>query len=299
MSKARIAWIGTGVMGAYQAGHLLKAGYPLTIYNRSQAKGKTLLDNGATWANTPQEAAAGADVIFTMVGYPHDVEQVTIGPEGVLHVMKPGAIMVDMTTSSPELAIRVAEEAAKKGCASVDAPVTGGEHGAKEALLTIFCGCDKASFDVLKPILDNMGRNVIHCGPAGCGHKAKLANQVAVAGLMASVCESLLFAQEAGIDVTQWLDVVIQGAAGSAAMKVLGRKAVNNDYAAGFYVEHILKDLQLCMAECRRMNLVLPALATMEQVYATMVARGKGREGTQILVKELAAASGKVWRGGK
>lgn len=298
MSTARIAWIGTGVMGASQAGHLLKAGHPLTVYNRNKAKAQPLLDNGAAWAHTPKEAAVNADVVFTMVGYPHDVEAVTLGPEGVLQSMKPGAIVVDMTTSSPALAVRIAAEAAKKGCAAVDAPVTGGDHGAREAMLTIFCGCDKATFDIVEPVLRLMGKNVILCGNAGAGHCAKLANQVAVAGLMASVCESLLFAQEAGIDVNQWLDVVVQGAAGSAAMKVMGRKAVKNDYAAGFYVEHILKDLSLCMDECRRMNLVLPALAVMEQAYRTLVARGKGRDGTQILVKELAAASGKVWRGG-
>lgn len=292
----RIGWIGSGVMGLSMAGHLLKAGHPVTVYNRTKAKAQALLDAGAVWADSPKALAANVDIVFSIVGYPQDVEDVILGPEGALQTLKPGGIICDMTTSCPALAARIAEEAARKGCLGTDAPVTGGDVGAREATLSIFVGGDVAAFEKLRPCLDIMGKRVVHCGPAGCGQKAKLANQVAIAGVMFSTCESLLFAQEAGLDVRQWIETVIPGAAGSTAMANLGRRVVDGNFEPGFYVEHFLKDLTLCMDECRRMNLVLPGLAAAEQSYRALVAQGFGKKGTQVLIQGLASLSAKEWR---
>ncbi|WP_241160191.1 NAD(P)-dependent oxidoreductase [Desulfovibrio sp. ZJ369] len=292
----RLGWIGTGVMGLSMAGHLLAAGMPLTVYSRTRAKAEPLLSKGARWADSPREVAAASDLVFSMVGYPRDVEEVLLGEQGALRGLAPGGILCDMTTSSPALATRIAEAAAARGCAALDAPVTGGDVGAREARLSIFVGGDAAALQLARPCLDAMGQRVLHCGPAGSGQKAKLANQVAVAGVMFSVCESMLFAQEAGLDVAQWLELVIPGAAGSAAMASLGPRLLQCDYAPGFYIEHFVKDLGLCLEECRRMQLVLPGVTLAEEFYRMMQAQGQGRQGTQSLIQCLAALSGKEWR---
>lgn len=294
--KPALGWIGTGVMGLSMAGHLLQAGYPLTIYTRTKAKAQPLLDAGARWADSPKDVGAASSMVFSIVGFPADVEEVLLSPRGVLAGLPKGGIVCDMTTSSPQLAMRIAEAAAAKGCFGVDAPVTGGDVGAKAASLSIFVGGDASAHESLKPCLACMGQRVVHCGPAGAGQKAKLANQIAVAGVMFSVCESLLFAQEAGLDVRQWLETVIPGAAGSTAMKNLGTRIVDGDFKPGFYVEHFLKDLTLCMEECRRMNLVLPGLTAAEGAYRALVAQGFGKDGTQILIKGLASLTGKSWK---
>lgn len=291
-----IGWIGTGVMGISMAGHLRKAGYELTIYSRTKSKAQPLLDMGARWADTPREVGAKSDMVFSIVGFPQDVESVMLGPDGALQELKAGGVLCDMTTSCPDLAAHIASAAREKGCYGLDAPVTGGDVGAQNATLSIFVGGDAAAYDKVRPCLEHMGKNIVHCGPAGTGQKAKLANQVAVAGVMFSTCESLLFAQEAGLDVQQWLETVIPGAAGSTAMANLGRRVVKGDFEPGFYVEHFLKDLALCMDQCRRMNLVLPGLAAAEQAYRVLVAQGYGKKGTQVLVKGLAALSAKEWK---
>ena len=291
-----IGFIGTGVMGISMAGHLLKARHQLTVYSRTKAKAQPLLDAGAVWADSPRAVAQKSQAVFTIVGYPSDVESVILGPEGVLQGLPAGGVVCDMTTSCPALAARIATEAKAKGCLGADAPVTGGDVGAREATLSIFVGGEQSAFDLLRPCLEVMGKRVVHCGPAGMGQKAKLANQVAVAGVMSSTCESLLFAQEAGLDVRQWLETVIPGAAGSTAMANLGRRVVDGNFEPGFYVEHFLKDLTLCMDECRRMGLVLPGLAAADQAYRVLVAQGYGKKGTQVLIKGLAALSAKVWK---
>ncbi|MDY5429894.1 NAD(P)-dependent oxidoreductase, partial [Desulfovibrio sp.] len=259
--KLRLGWIGTGVMGHAMAGHLLASGYPLTVYNRTKARAEGLLACGARWADTPQEVARNSDVVFSIVGYPRDVEEVMLGEQGALSGLAEGGILCDMTTSSPELARRIAEAAAAKGCISLDAPVTGGDIGAREARLSIFVGGDKEAFERVRPCFEVMGKTILHCGDSGSGQKAKLANQVAIAGVMFSVCESMLFAQEAGLDVKQWLELVVPGGAGSVAMGTLGRRLLGCDYAPGFFVDHFVKDLGLCLEECKRMGLVLPGLA--------------------------------------
>lgn len=292
----RLGWIGTGVMGHSMAGHLLAAGYPLTVYSRTKAKAEGLLACGARWAETPREVAQNADIVFSIVGYPRDVEEVMLGEQGALPGLSAGGILCDMTTSSPELARRIATAAAAKGCTSLDAPVTGGDIGAREARLSIFVGGDKEAFERVRPCFETMGKNVLHCGAAGTGQQAKLANQVAIAGVMFSVCESMLFAQEAGLDVHQWLELVVPGAAGSTAMGPLGRRLLGCDYAPGFFVEHFIKDLGLCLEECKRMGLVLPGVALAEQVYRMAQAQGHGKDGTQVLLRVLAELSGKQWR---
>ncbi|MEG2172605.1 MAG: NAD(P)-dependent oxidoreductase [Desulfovibrionaceae bacterium] len=293
--KPALGWIGTGVMGLSMAGHLLKAGYPLTIYNRTKAKAQALLDAGATWADSPKAVGAASNIVFSIVGFPADVEEVLLSPTGALAGLAPGGILCDMTTSSPALAVRIAEKAAAKGCFGVDAPVTGGDVGAKAGSLSILVGGEAAAFSRLQPCLACMGQNVVHFGPAGCGQKAKLANQVAIAGVMFSTCESLLFAQEAGLNVRTWLQTVIPGGAGSIAMTTLGPRIVDGNFAPGFFVEHFLKDLALCLDECRRMGLVLPGLSAAEGAYRALVAQGYGKQGTQVLVKGLASLTAKTW----
>ena len=219
-----------------------------------------------------------------------------LGENGALRGLAKGGIVCDMTTSSPALARRIAEAASAQGCAALDAPVTGGDVGAREARLSIFVGGDKAAFERAEPCLAKMGQRLLHCGPAGSGQQAKLANQVAVAGVMFSVCESLLFAQEAGLDVAQWLELVVPGAAGSTAMGTLGRRLLKTDYAPGFFIDHFIKDLGLCLEECRRLHLVLPGVTLAEEFYRMMQAQGRGRQGTQALIQCLATLSGKEWR---
>lgn len=294
--KLRLGWIGTGVMGHAMAGHLLASGYPLTVYNRTKARAEGLLACGARWADTPQEVARNSDVVFSIVGYPRDVEEVMLSEQGALSGLAEGGILCDMTTSSPELARRIAEAAAAKGCISLDAPVTGGDIGAREARLSIFVGGDKEAFERVRPCFEVMGKTILHCGDSGSGQKAKLANQVAIAGVMFSVCESMLFAQEAGLDVKQWLELVVPGGAGSVAMGTLGRRLLGCDYAPGFFVDHFVKDLGLCLEECKRMGLVLPGLALSEQIYRMAQAKGHGKDGTQVLLQVLAELSGKQWR---
>ncbi len=293
--QPRIGWIGTGVMGLSMAGHLQKAGYSLTVYNRTKAKAQTLLDGGAQWAETPQAVAAASDIVFSIVGYPADVAEIALGEHGVFQGLAAGGIFCDMTTSSPPLAEYIATQAAEKGCMALDAPVTGGDIGAREARLSIFVGGAAESFARTRPCLECMGKTIVHTGSVGAGQRAKLANQIAVAGVTFSVCESLLFAQEAGLDVRQWLETVIHGAAGSTAMNTLGRRILDGDYEPGFYVEHFLKDLRLCLDECRSMQLTLPGLAAAEQVYQTLVAQGYAKKGTQSLIQALATLSAKQW----
>lgn len=294
--KLRIGWIGTGVMGLSMAGHLQDAGHSLTVYNRTRAKADPLLAKGAQWADTPRQAAANADVVFTIVGYPQDVESVILGEEGVLQGLPSGGIVCDMSTSSPSLAERIAEAALLQSCLSLDAPVTGGDVGARNATLSIFVGGDKDGYERLENCFKSMGKNILHCGGPGFGQKAKLANQVAIAGVMFSVCESCLFAQEAGLDVVQWLELVVMGAAGSKAMDTLGRRILKNDFAPGFFINHFIKDLGLCLEECRRMQIVLPGIGLAEELYRSMQARGQGNLGTQALIDCLASLSGKHWQ---
>ena len=291
--KTRIGWIGTGIMGASMAGHLLKGGYPVSVYNRTRHRAQALLDAGAQWLDSPHDVAQISDIVFSIVGYPHDVEEVILGEKGVLSGMAAGGIVCDMSTSSPALAERIAQLAEARGCTAVDAPVTGGDVGARNATLAILVGGDATAFEKLKPCFAFMGKRITHFGKPGMGQQAKLANQTAVAGLMFSVCESLLYAYASGLDVRVWLETVSSGAAGSTALNNLGSRILDGNFAPGFYSAYFLKDLELCVTECRRMKLVLPGLGLAEQLYRLMAANGRGQDGTQALILALAALSGR------
>lgn len=293
--KPRIGWIGTGVMGGHMAGHLLSAGYDLTVYNRSPEKMKALVERGAAAAASPAEVGARSDIVFSIVGYPADVEAVSAGSDGAFSTMAPGSIYCDMTTSSPALAERLAEAAQARGIISMDAPVTGGDVGARDATLSIFVGGSAEGYKALLPCLEAMGKRIMHCGGAGMGQQAKLANQIAVAGVMFSVCESLLYAQKAGLDVRKWHELVSVGAGGSVAMKTLGTRMMKGDYAPGFFVDHFVKDLGLVLEECRRMDLILPGAELAGRLYRSLQAKGRGTDGTQALIEALAEDSGTAW----
>lgn len=283
-SRARIGFVGLGIMGQSMAGHLLAAGHPLSVYNRSPAKASALLERGATWCSTPGAVAAASDVIITIVGYPSDVEQVWLGADGILAHAR-NALVIDMTTSSPALAQRLAQEAAQRGCRALDAPVSGGDVGAREARLSIMVGGDAAHFHEALPILSLMGKSIVHTGPAGTGQHTKLANQLVIASTIMGVCEGLAYARGAGLD----LDVVLQciggGAAGSFQLNVMGPRIAKSDFAPGFMIEHFLKDLSLALDEAGRMNLPLPGAEQARKLYAQLAASGHGREGTQALAR--------------
>ncbi len=294
--KPRIGWIGTGVMGLPMAGHLQDAGYQLTVFNRTASKCQPLVDKGAVLAGSPREVGEKSDIVFSIVGYPKDVREVLIGPDGALAGMKGrGGILCDMTTSSPTLAAEIAETAAAAGCISLDAPVTGGDVGARNATLSIFVGGDRAGYEKILPLLQVMGQKIMHCGGPGTGQHGKLANQAAIAGVMFSVCESLIYARSAGLDVRQWLDLVAAGAAGSAAMKNLGPRMLDGNYDPGFFIEHFIKDLKLLAEECDRMDLNLPVTEQALDTYSVMAKQGKGRLGTQALITELSETSSREW----
>ncbi len=291
----KIGWVGTGIMGLAMATHLRNAGHELTVYSRTKEKSASLLDIGAQWASSPKEVAEKSDIVFSIVGYPQDVEEVTLGEKGILQGLKPGGIVCDMTTSCPALAERIAVAAENEGCFAADAPVTGGDVGAKNATLSIFVGTHAQAFSTLAPCLEKMGKTVLHCGPAGMGQKAKLANQIAVAGATISVCESLLFARECGLDIEQWRQAVVLGGGGSVAMNTLGKRLVDKDLSPGFFIEHFCKDLALCLEECKRMHITLPGLILAEQAYTVLKNQGYGREGSQALIQGLATLSNKSW----
>lgn len=294
--KTRIGWIGTGVMGLSMCGHLLKAGFSATVYNRTKAKAEKLLENGAAWAASPKAVAEASDVIFTIVGYPNDVREVYFGADGVLAGCRPGAIVVDMTTSQPALAVEIAEAAKAHGVHAVDAPVSGGDVGAREARLSIMIGGEKEIVEALAPCWQAMGKTFIHQGPAGAGQHTKLVNQILVAAGMIGICESLLYAYKAGLDLDTVLQSVAPGAAGSWALSNLAPRIIANNFAPGFFVEHFIKDMGIVLDEAKRMNLALPGLALVNQLYVALAAQGHARDGTQALHLALAAMSNIDWK---
>ena len=283
MSSQTVAFIGTGVMGRSMAGHLQAAGYTLHVHNRTKAKAQALLDAGATWHDTPGSAAAQADFVITIVGYPHDVEQTYFGPHGVLAHAKRGAVVIDMTTSSPALARRIAAAATEKGLSSLDAPVTGGDVGAREARLSIMVGGDEAAFARAQPLFARMGKIIVFHGAPGSGQLCKLANQIGIASVMMSWCEALAFGKNAGLDPARVLESIGGGAAGSTGMTVLAPRALRGDYAPGFYVKHFIKDMNLALEAAAAMKLDLPGLAAAKKLYDLASAKGFDDNGTQVL----------------
>ncbi|MEO6569139.1 MAG: NAD(P)-dependent oxidoreductase [Opitutaceae bacterium] len=280
-----VSFIGTGVMGRSMAGHLLRAGHAVHIYNRTKEKAQPLLEAGAVWHESAGEAAAAADVVITMLGFPQDVEQTYLFPTGVIARAKAGALLIDMTTSSPALARRIAEAAAKRGLASLDAPVSGGDIGAKEARLVIMVGGESAAFARAKPLFDLMGKNIALLGSAGAGQYCKMANQIAVAVSMVAWVEALAYAKRAGLDPAAVLASISGGAAGGWAMTNLAPRALAENFAPGFYVKHILKDMRIALESAAELKLELPGLATAKRLYDEVAARGWEDNGTQVLYR--------------
>jgi 3-hydroxyisobutyrate dehydrogenase len=291
----QIGWIGTGVMGSSMCGHLMAAGYAATVYNRTAAKARPLVEKGARLADSPQAVAAGSDVVFTMVGYPRDVREVTLGPRGTLAGARPGTVLVDMTTSEPALSIEIDQAARAKQVHSVDAPVSGGDIGAREARLSIMIGGEQEVVDGLRPLFETMGKTIVHQGGAGAGQHTKMVNQVLIATNMIGVCEGLLYAYRAGLDLNVVLQSVGSGAAGSWSLNNLGPRMIAGNFEPGFFVEHFLKDMGIALAEARRMKLSLPGLALAEQLYQAVAAQGYARKGTHALMLALSHLSAIAW----
>ena len=292
----KVAWIGLGVMGGPMARHLLDAGHEVRVYTRTRTKALDLENGGAAWASSPAEAARGADVVGTMVGFPSDVEEVILGPDGVLAGMKPGATLIDFTTSSPALARRIAETAAARGVGALDAPVSGGDVGARNAALSIMVGGARDVFDCALPVLETLGKTVVYQGPAGSGQHTKMVNQVLIAGTMIGVCEALLYARRAGLDPETVLQSVSGGAAASWSLSNLAPRILRDDLAPGFYVEHFIKDMGIALEESRRLDLKLPGLELAHQLYNRLAALGGARQGTQALIRALEDLGRGSWR---
>jgi 3-hydroxyisobutyrate dehydrogenase len=294
--KTRVGWIGTGVMGSSMVGHLMTAGFAATVYNRNRSKAEALLSRGARWADSPAEVARNSDVIFAIVGFPRDVREVMLGSQGALAGAAPGSVLVDMTTSEPSLAVEIYEAAKAKGVHSVDAPVSGGDIGAREARLSIMLGGDKGVVEALNPLWNAMGKTIVHQGGPGAGQHTKMVNQILIASGMIGVCEALLYGYKAGLDLPTVLQSVGSGAAGSWSLSNLGPRIMNNNFDPGFFVEHFIKDMGIALEESRRMGLCLPGLALANQLYLAVQAQGMGRNGTHALHLALAKLAGVDWK---
>ncbi len=290
-----LGWIGTGVMGSSMCGHLLAAGHRVTVHTRTRARAQELLDRGAEWAETPAEVAARSAVVFMMVGFPADVREIALGPSGVLEGAAAGTTLVDMTTSEPSLAQEIAAAALEQGVGALDAPVSGGDVGARNATLSIMVGGDEAVFEQIRPLFEIIGKTIVHQGGPGMGQHAKMVNQTLIASGMVGVCEALLYGYKAGLDLETVLAVVSSGAAGSWSLTNYAPRMLKGDFEPGFYVEHFIKDLEIALAEARRMDLALPGLALAHELYIALRAQGGGRKGTQALLLALARLSDVTW----
>lgn len=285
MDSKRIGFIGLGVMGGSMAAHLLAAGHSLTVFNRTREKGADLMTRGAKWADTPAAVAAASDILISMVGYPHDVEKIYLGDGGILSAMKAGGYVVDMTTSSPKLARRLYEAAKERGIAALDAPVSGGDIGARNASLVVMVGGDRAAFDAVKPLFALLGRTIRYFGPAGSGQYAKMANQIAIASNMMGVCEAVAYAKRAGLDPAEVVETISGGAAGSWSLSNLAPRMLRGDYAPGFFIKHFIKDMGIALSSAEEMHLDLPGLKLAKRLYDELSARGMEKSGTQALIQ--------------
>ena len=288
----KIGWIGTGVMGRSMAGHVQAAGHELFVHNRTKAKTEELLKKGAAWCNSPAEAAEKSEILFSIVGLPSDVEETYLGKNGVLSKKGSCRIIVDMTTSRPSLAQIIEKEASKKGVNSLDAPVSGGDIGARDATLAIMVGGKKEVFERVVPLFQLMGKNIAHMGDAGAGQNTKMANQILVAGTMVGVCESLLYAVKLGLDQQAVIDIISKGAAGSWSISNLGPRLVRGDFKTGFLVRHFIKDMGIALQEAAAVGLSMPGLALVHQLYVAVMTQGYGESTTQALYLALKTLNG-------
>jgi len=281
----KIGFIGIGVMGEAMAGHLLQAGHELHIYNRTKSKAENLIEKGAHWCDSVAQVAQSAQLIFTIIGMPSDVEAVYLGQDGLIANAAQGTILVDMTTSSPDLAKRIHESGQAKGIQVIDAPVTGGDVGAKNATLTIFVGGDKATYDEILPILELMGKTIVHTGGPGTGQHGKMANQISIAGAIVGMSESLAYAKNAGLDLDTMLKAISTGSGNSWQFANMGPRIVKGDYAPGFYIKHFMKDMRIALSEANDMGIELPALDLVLNLYQNAEIPELEELGTQALYK--------------
>ncbi|MEK4711482.1 NAD(P)-dependent oxidoreductase [Sporosarcina sp. FSL K6-1540] len=285
MEVKKIAFLGTGVMGVSVVNHLLDSNYEVAIYTRTKEKARSLIDAGAVWMDTVAAAVKDAELVFTMLGYPGDVEEVYFGEGGIFSTGKAGQILIDMTTSSPALAIRIANAGAKLQMATIDAPVSGGDIGAKNGTLSIMCGGEEEVFNAITPVLAVFGKQIVYQGLAGSGQHAKMCNQIAIATNMIGVCEALVYAEKAGLDPETVLKSISTGAAGSWSLSNLAPRMLDGDFEPGFYVKHFMKDINIALAEAEAMNLSLPGLQLASEMYKKLVEKGFSDQGTQVLYK--------------
>lgn len=296
----RIGWIGTGVMGRSMCGHLQRAGYEMTVFNRTKEKAESLIEAGANWADTPKKVAQQSDVVFSIVGYPADVREVILGVDGVLAGFEnsdssKSRIIVDMTTSEPTLAVEIANLANSKSFAAIDAPVSGGDVGAKSGTLSIMVGGNTDAVEAVDPCFQTMGKTIVHQGSAGAGQHTKMVNQTLVAAGMIGICEALLYGYKAGLNLSTVLKSVSSGAAGSWSLSNLAPRIIDNNFDPGFFVEHFVKDMGIVLAEARRMNISLRGLALAHQLYQDLMDQGHAKDGTHSLQIALASCAGIDW----
>jgi 3-hydroxyisobutyrate dehydrogenase len=280
-----IGFIGTGVMGKSMAGHLLAAGFPLIVYSRTKEKAKELIEKGAKWVDTPKEMAERANVIMTMVGYPADVEEIYLGEYGLINHGRKDSVLIDMTTSAPSLAVRIYEAAKVIGIHTIDAPVSGGDVGAKEAKLSIMVGGEEGVFESIKPLLNLLGTNIVYQGKAGAGQHTKMCNQIAIASNMIGVCEALIYAEKAGLNPESVLKSITTGAAGSWSLSNLAPRMLNGNFEPGFYIKHFIKDMNIALDEAEHMEMQVPGLALAKSLYEQLAEIGEENSGTQALYK--------------
>ncbi len=274
------------------AAHLIKAGHNLTVFTRTKSKAKELIDAGAEWASSPQETAKSKDFVCAMVGRPQDVREVVFGKEGIANTIKADSIFIDFTTSRPSLAIEIAEALKKKGAFSLDAPVSGGDVGAQSATLSIMVGGDEETFDAAKPVLERLGKTIILQGGPGAGQHTKMCNQIQVAGTMIGMVEALIYGAKAGLDLETMLQSISGGAAGCFLLDKLAPRILKGDMEPGFFVDHFVKDLGIALEEAQKMQIFLPGLALVHQLYVSVQALGSGRKGTQALYLALQRMAG-------
>lgn len=280
-----IGFIGVGVMGKSMASHLLKAGYQVVVYNRTKEKALNLIEEGAIWKDTIKEVAETANVIITIVGYPKDVEEVYLSENGLINNARKGTYFIDMTTSKPKLAVKIYEEAKRRGMHALDAPVSGGDIGAKEARLAIMVGGDHDDYQEVLPIFEKMGKNIILQGEAGSGQHTKMCNQMAIATNMIGVCEAIVYAEKAGISPEKVLQTIETGAAGSWSLSNLAPKMIAGDFAPGFYVKHFIKDMTIALESAEEIGVLTPGLKLAKQLYEDLAKNGDENSGTQALYK--------------
>ncbi|MGM9923271.1 MAG: NAD(P)-dependent oxidoreductase [Bacillus sp. (in: firmicutes)] len=280
-----VGFIGTGVMGKSMAHHIMKQGYPLVVYTRTKEKAEELLAHGANWADSPKELAGKADVIISIVGYPSDVEEIYLGEDGVIPNGRPGTYLIDMTTSKPSLAKKIYIEAKKKGMKALDAPVSGGDIGAKEAQLAIMVGGDEEDFLHVKPIFEAMGTNIVYQGAPGSGQHTKMCNQIVIASNMIGVCEAIVYAEKAGLQPNRVLESISTGAAASWSLSNLAPRILEEDYSPGFFVKHFIKDMQIALEEADAMDMETPGLKLSKRMYEEIEKKGEADSGTQALRK--------------